>query len=177
MKSIHSPFYFELETLHLCFNNKVLLDDIPKVFEVTNEFEIAVSKGQTSRNESCMVWYNEVIVKAKVAYKGSYYYYPIITFVDNEFSLFRGIYLGFDKVMGKILYTDRLYKLESMAGVELIRAELNDYIKIEKIPQQIPFILYRDMSIFDEIVPGICKLQSNMLEQTFEKKVYKGSVQ
>lgn len=176
MKSIHSPFYFELETLHLCFCDDICIDNIPNVFRCTNEYEIAISKGKTSKSENSMVWYNEMIIKVKVDYKGSFYYYPIIAFVDNDFSLFRGIYLGFDKVMGKIVHTGCSYKLKSLKGLELFRTELRDCTKIEKAPQQMPFILYRDLSMFDEIVPSICKLKSHMLEYTVGKKVYKGKI-
>ena len=71
----------------------------------TKKIVLTISQVLSSVDENNVVAYNEVIFKCKCIYNGSYYYYPIKTYVDNIFSLLRGYDLGFEKEIAKINIT------------------------------------------------------------------------
>ena len=72
----------------------------------TSELLITFSDVVSTINEKDKIKYHECIIKVKVDYKGQDYYYPLITFVDDAYSIIRGYYLGFEKCIAGITFSD-----------------------------------------------------------------------
>ena len=118
----------------------ILCNNITNLALETNKLTLSLCRMKSSITPTKWIKHDEVIVKIKTKKYGDYYY-PLITFVNNELSLVRGAYLGFDKYFADIIFRDGLFQLKSKYGDLLFEYSLKETIK-EKTDY--PFILYRD---------------------------------
>lgn len=114
----------------------------------TSELLLTFSDVVSTINEGSEITYHEFIVKCKVQFEDKTYYYPIMTFVDDAYSIIRGYYLGFEKCISgmffekdKISIDNRFVKFELALPSEDEMTD-GDY-------QTYPFILIRNWR-FDE---------------------------
>lgn len=103
-------FYFSLKK-HITLSKKFERYWNPVFSNNTNEIVITFSELTSTINEKDTINYCEVIFKYKVYYKNKYFYYPIITYVNHEYSLLRGYSLGFEKRMANIRIEGNLLSL------------------------------------------------------------------
>ena len=156
---VSAPWKFHSKNFHLKIHlkEKINLKDHYEVksnpyFENdTDEILLTFSDCESTINEKDKIIYHEMIVKCKVNYKRKEYYYPIITFVDDAYSVIRGYYLGFEKCVSDInmekehiqihnKYFDLDFQLDKKEDVEK-----NDFVTY-------PFILIRDWKFDNEYV-------------------------
>ena len=123
--------------LHGEYWNPVFGDEV-------NEIMITFSKMTSTINEKDEIDYCEVLFKYKVQYKNQYFYYPAITYVNHEYSLLRGYYLGFEKRMAEINIEDNSLSLsckDFTLSLKYIFENNND--TANALPSY-PFILSQD---------------------------------
>jgi len=63
----------------------------------SRNFLVTFSRVLSTINSESSIAYREVLVKVPVTYRGVDYLYPVLTWVDDEYSLIRGFLLGFHK--------------------------------------------------------------------------------
>lgn len=123
---------------------------------LTDELLITFSDVVSSINEKDNIIYHENIIKCKINFMGKEYYFPIMTYVDHEYSLLRGYYLGFEKRFAQIILTDNRIDISNRDFDLDLCIELGNKINKNSIIG-LPFLLKRNWmfdreSIKDEFV-------------------------
>jgi hypothetical protein len=154
---ISSPWKFHSDNynLHFLFKNPItslkLLDEYwnPIFDSKTNEIMITFSKATSTINENNNINYCEVLFKYKVQYGNQYFYYPVITYVNHEYSLLRGYFLGFEKRMAEIHVEDKMLSLSCKDFSLSLKYDYeNDSDTATSLPSY-PFILNQDYHFDD----------------------------
>lgn len=156
---VSAPWRFQSKNLHLRLrlDRKINLEDRFRIkpnkyfSNYTDEILITFSDVVSSINEKDNIVYHENIVKCKVEYEGKMYYYPIITFVDNAYSIIRGYYLGFEKCISDIFINESKISVTNMFidfSVNIKRKSLSKSKSFETYP----FILICDWKFDDDYV-------------------------
>lgn len=131
--------------------------------------EIQISKVISSQSKNKTITYDEVIIKALVEYQTNKYYFPVITFVNDECSLFRGIYFGFDKYYADINIEDSIFMLYSKKGDLKCVLNIKESIGLNNSTYDCyPYILRRNLKLFEEINPSVTVLTCDEFEIAFK---------
>lgn len=172
------PWKFKSENYHIRLVLKENIDlskhfnaSSNKYFDVsTNDILLTFSNVISSINEKEKIEYHEFIVKCKVKFKGNTYYYPLMTFVDNAYSIIRGYYLGFEKEISNISVENDNISVEN----KLINLKINTKLVENKEEyDSYPFILVRNYSFdedtkVEEVVQLVSKDYLRNKEESFE---------
>lgn len=144
-KNFHLKIYLK-EKINL--NQYYGINANPYFENDTDEILLTLSECESSINENDKIIYYELIVKCKVNYKGKEYYYPIITFVNDAYSVIRGYYLGFEKCISYINIEDDYVQIKNKYFDLDFRLDKKEATEKDKFVTY-PFILIRDWK-FDE---------------------------
>lgn len=104
---------------------------------------VTFSRMKSNINEHDQISYHEVIFKVPVEINGEKYMYPVISYVDNEFSYIRGTFLGYYKRYinrSLIKMTQNKVKIENN-NISLEYEFLSRSENTSKIPFEKPFVL------------------------------------
>lgn len=156
---ISCPWFFDSENYHIkvCLRNEIIVKNIcgdsENIFTnlPTNEllFTFSSVKSTVNKNHKYKINYNEFIIKSKVYYNNREYYYPIVTFVNDEYSLIRGYMLGFEKKLADIDIGDSIIRVSSK--YIKMQTHITNCNKCNKDFKTYPFILYRNFNFGKDI--------------------------
>lgn len=156
---VSAPWKFHSKNYHLKvqLKEKINLMDCydikanPYFENETDEILLTFSDCESTINEEDKIYYHEMIVKCKVNFKGKEYYYPIITFVDDAYSVIRGYYLGFEKCVAYInIEKSHIQIHNKFFDLDFQLNKKKDVKKDEFVTY--PFILIRDWKFDDEYI-------------------------
>lgn len=157
--NIESPWSFISENYHIALrlNKKIKFSSFfgeKNTFnKETDKIVFTFSDVTSSINKSRNIKYNEFIIKLETEYLGEKYYYPAITFVNNEFSIIRGYFLGYYKKMANLNIDKNkisfIYKKNSLRLTCSKNANKNSY-------HSYPFLLYRKFKFDNSIKANDC---------------------
>lgn len=154
---VSAPWKFYSKNYHLKIllreninlQNRYEIKSNPYFENDTDEILLTFSECESTINENDKIFYHEMIIKCKVNYKGKEYYYPIITFVDDAYSVIRGYYLGFEKCISSMNVEKEHIHIHNRY-IELdFHIAKKDELEIKDIVTY-PFILIRDWKFDDE---------------------------
>lgn len=149
---IESPWYFDTQNINIFIEfekeinlnshfKKLLNGRNPNISLDLSKMVLSLCKMKSTISKEDIIEHNEVIIKIPVIFMNENYYYPILCFVDNEFSLIRGAYLGFDKLFSEINITKKTITAKSKYG----SLKLNyRNLKRENKLDNYPFLLNRE---------------------------------
>lgn len=148
-------YMYSLETTDMCDLSKIypsyenlrpdLLEQIKNVTKLNCRFAKIIS----NINEDIEIKFNEVIIEIPVFIGMKKYCFPIISYVDDEYSLIRGQLLGFNKHMTSALIIDDA--LQSFSNDLLsFSFDIEGYSFYDNI-ELYPYILERNFTIDKQI--------------------------
>lgn len=181
---IRLPNKFEGENLHLILETSEGTDftglseecypeELIGQLKSVKKFIITFSKMLSQINKRDIIDYDEIIFKVPVIYEGKKYILPIISFVNNKYSLIRGYLFGFYKT------TDFAYERNNSnihfksKGININLNIPDEFLDCEKCNElKDPFILYRNIKIDDRLVNHeLLKLDVEDSEEFYFKKL------
>lgn len=147
--NIQCPWKFDCENYHIVLTlrnnlrlNKIFGEEIT-YNRKTSKIVLTFSHVNSNINKKQNIIYNEFIVKFETQHLGKSYFYPAISFVNNEYSIIRGYFLGFDKKMANLNIKKNIINFnskETYINFSCIKNNENsNYISL-------PFILNRNFN-------------------------------
>lgn len=169
---ISAPWNFKSQN----YNIKILLYKEKKICipeigcKNVDEILITISKVISSLNEIDDIHYTEFLFKYKIRMNNQFYYYPLKVFVDDEHSIIRGYYLGFNKEFSYFSFDENNIGIQNKhLNLNLEFKVLNKQIILE---ESYPFILSRNRSFScDNAVDDIVTLDVYNYKSTKALKI------
>ena len=125
--------------------NKGININVPNIgYKNANEILITLSKVNSSLNEVDNINYIEFLFKYKIIINNQFYYYPLKVFVDNEYSIIRGHYLGFNKEYSYFnIKKNNIKVLNKQMNLNLVFDVLEEELVVDN---SCPFVLCQNRS-------------------------------
>ncbi|MEU5951483.1 acetoacetate decarboxylase family protein [Streptomyces sp. NPDC047525] len=114
-------------------------------------FLVSVSRVRSSVTADRSIDFTETLIKIPVRFGQENYLFPVVTYVDHEYSLIRGFLLGFHKLFAAEAH-DPVLPMVTLPGVDLdLRDEGPEAQTAHALPpeQGWPFLLWTDYAVSD----------------------------
>lgn len=135
--SFELPESIDIKGLNL--SKKIIL---PSNFGLITKKLIITFSNSSSVFDDIHIDYCEMIIKVVIEYNEKEYVYPLVAVVNNELSLIRGYFLGFNKTFAFVSMTRDKIILEHNNKKMIIK--ISDYQPLLHKIETYPFILERD---------------------------------
>lgn len=113
-----------------------------------NRFLVTTSRVSSTVSEHHSMDFVETLLKIPVTVRGTEYLFPVVTYVDHEYSLIRGYLLGFHKLLrGRPAGADPMTL--SLPGLDIDLRAKDEPVEEEALPleQEFPMLLWTDYSV------------------------------
>ncbi|MFJ6780859.1 acetoacetate decarboxylase family protein [Streptomyces yangpuensis] len=114
----------------------------------TGRFLVTMSRAESTVSAHHSIGFTETLIKIPVRLGDRNYLYPVVTYVDHEYSLLRGYLLGFNKRLTQPA-SDADPLMLTLSGLDLDLREIPDSVAAVDLPpeQNDPLLLWTDYSV------------------------------
>jgi hypothetical protein len=143
-------------------------DHVTQQLTAVSRFLVTVSRVRSSVSSDRSIDFTETLVKIPVRLGQQDHLFPVVTYVDHEYSLIRGFLLGFHKLFAAGAH-DTALPVVTLPGLDLDLRDDGPRAGDESdLPseQSLPFLLWTDYSVADARSHGWRTLDVEQYERT-----------